>query len=724
MGGLCVDYRVQAETPVPLEGLAGTEELFAITRSEFIEGADLNGDGDITDPAVLQLRDRSSGAGLFIGAGGALGRVVARVNAPPFEFPALVAAGDVVAFLEPEPLQGIQDAPLQQDVNANASIFETNLRAYRVGGGTATEITDPGGPPSADAALLVDGRSLALSDGLVFFRAREAAHGLQETVRVSVDSSGNQSTGATIVAHPVVSADGRFVAFTSDSGNLVVGDTNGDLDVFVHDLETGETVMVSVNTAGVQGNLRSQTPALSADGRFVAFLSQSSNLDPGATFFQWRVYVHDRDTDEDGIFDEAGSIETTLVHVNSAGVAGNDGASPNNVVLSADGQVVAFTSLASNLVVDDTTTFIQDVFVHDRATGETSRVSVGPGGVEADTFNFAPDSISADGRFVVWTSFATNLVANDTNGTKDVFVHDRVTQVTERISVNSSGGEANDGSGSAAMSADGRYVVFSSVATNLGDVGGGRAFIFVRDRLRGETIPVDATSSGLPGLGPLQPGGAAKSDEPAISADGRFVAFSSVFNNLVTGDTNSFNDIFLRDLLTGQTTRVSLGSSGLEATTGTSTTPAMSGDARVVAFMSGAADLVAGDTNGNRDIFVRTAATGDVTGDSRPDDTLLYVLDTLTASPTNVATACPAATVSTASGNAAFLRPEDAGATASLPQCPSGPTLAGDLNDDGDTQDEIVHLWTSGVVQNLECAATAISLSDTHLAALVSECDE
>src|SRR5207245_298074 len=212
-----------------------------------------------------------------------------------------------------------------------------------------------------------------------------------------------------------LSADGRFVAFTSVATNLVAGDANGVSDVFVHDRQAGTTERVSVDSAGSEGNGASTGVALSADGRFVAFTSVATNLVAGDTNGAADVFVHDRQTGTT----ERGSVD-------SAGSEGN-GAS-TGVALSADGRFVAFTSAATNLVAGDTNG-VTDVFVHDRQTGTTERVSVDSAGIEGNGAS-AGVALSADGRFVAFTSVATNLVAGDTNGAADVFVHDRGTTDT------------------------------------------------------------------------------------------------------------------------------------------------------------------------------------------------------------------------------------------------------------------------------------------------------
>jgi Tol biopolymer transport system component len=314
----------------------------------------------------------------------------------------------------------------------------------------------------------------ALACGLTIAAALGAslpAWGQGTTKRVSVGPNGRQSND--ISWGPVLSADGRFAAFASKATNLVPGDTNNETDVFVRDRRTGKTERASVGPNGIQGNsppwsFSPGSSALSADGRFVAFGSDATNLVPGDTNGEADVFVHDRRT-----------RKTERVSVGPGGGQGNgESFSPS---LSADGRFVAFQSYATNLVPGDTNN-TSDVFVRDRRTSTTERVSVGPGGVQADGTSFDTE-LSADGRFVAFASDASNLVSDDTNGMNDVFVHDRQTRKTERVSVGQRSVQGNRGSIDPALSADGRVAAFYSSADNLvqGDTNS-EADVFVHTR--------------------------------------------------------------------------------------------------------------------------------------------------------------------------------------------------------------------------------------------------
>jgi Tol biopolymer transport system component len=310
----------------------------------------------------------------------------------------------------------------------------------------------------------------------------------------------------------------------------VPGDRNFSDDVFVHDIQTGETERVSVDSSGVEGNGRSFYPSISADGRYVAFESSAKNLVPGDTNSDWDVFVHDRQT---GV--------TERVSVNSRGRQGNDWSHSSSI--SADGRYVAFASWANNLAPGDTNR-TNDVFVHDRQTGMTDRGSVNSSGVGGNSYSLHP-SISADGRYVAFESLSDNLVPGDTNGISDVFVHDRETAVTERVSVDSLGGEGNNQSVGASVSGDGRYVAFSSSADNLvpGDTNG-QMDVFVHDRQTGVTERLSVNSRGTEGD--------RDSQVPAISGNGRYMTFESLAKNLAPGDTNGLNDVFVHDRWDGK----------------------------------------------------------------------------------------------------------------------------------------------------------------------------
>src|SRR5438067_51432 len=370
--------------------------------------------------------------------------------------------------------------------------------------------------------------AVGLLAGVLVLLATPTGASAQTTERVSVDSAGNEQIGPPPdgpTPPPSISADGRFVAFDSRATNLVPGDTNGRSDLLGHDRQTWITERMSVDGAGNQGNSDSDRPLISANGRFVAFNSRSTNLVPGDTNGTSDVFVHDRQTGT-----------TERVSVDNTGNQGNGGSGV--VAISADGRFVAFVSAATNLVPGDTNGQ-SDVFVHDRQTRTTERVSVASAGIEGHGWSDRP-AISANGRFVAFVSAAPDLVPGDTNGRSDVFVHDRQTGTTERVSVDSAGTEADGWSDRPAISAGGRFVAFCTFATNLvpGDTNG-QWDEFVHDRRTGATERVSVDNAGTEAN--------ASSHGPSISAGSRFVVFATDATNPVPGDTNGVKDAFVRD---------------------------------------------------------------------------------------------------------------------------------------------------------------------------------
>jgi Tol biopolymer transport system component len=248
---------------------------------------------------------------------------------------------------------------------------------------------------------------VAVALALVGAMAGSCGGSANDTIRVSVNSSEAQ---ADIWSdHPSISSDGRFVAFESEASNLVANDTNGFIDAFVHDLQTGATERVSVNSSGRQGNLESGFPSISSDGRFVAFQSLASDLVANDTNNTSDVFVRDLRT---------GTTQRVSVSSSEA-QADNWSDHPS---ISSDGRFVAFESIATNLVAKDTNGS-RDVFVRDRRGGNTERVSIDSSGKQGNLNSYRP-SISSDGRFVAFESEASNLVANDTNSSRDVFVRE------------------------------------------------------------------------------------------------------------------------------------------------------------------------------------------------------------------------------------------------------------------------------------------------------------
>jgi Tol biopolymer transport system component len=350
-----------------------------------------------------------------------------------------------------------------------------------------------------------------------------------------------------------VSANGRYVVFSSDSPILVAGDTNSSTDLFVRDTVTNTTTRISVDSNESQalytfsGVIDSRQLSITPDGRYIAFGSTAFNLVPNDIYATSDIFV--RDT-------IAGTTEviSTDSNGNLPKVTGYGYGESLNPQITPDGRYVVFGSYAPNLVPGDTNRAF-DIFVKDRQTGKTTRVSTDSNGNQGISGkSYSSPSISADGRYVAFESEFTNLVAGDTNGVADVFVKDMLTGSTTRISVGLNGQQSNGKSygvvSGPSISADGRYVAFASDASNLvpNDLLGAPD-VFVYDRQTSSTNRVSVTSEGFDAVDGFL---GTKSYLPTISADGRFVAFVSNAANLAKdGFKTDTNNIFLHDTRPG-----------------------------------------------------------------------------------------------------------------------------------------------------------------------------
>jgi Tol biopolymer transport system component len=353
------------------------------------------------------------------------------------------------------------------------------------------------------------------------------AHPPGVTERISVNSQG--TAGNNPSQDPAVSGDGRFVAFTSLADNLVPSDLNGVNDVFVRDRQTGTTERVSVSSTGEQGSFSGGVdPSISADGRFVAFAT-TADFAPADTNFRTDVYVHDRQTGT-----------TELVSVNNQGTVGNNVSEEPSI--SADGRFVAFASSSVNLAAGDTDN-ATDVFVRDRLAGTTEALTVTPNSPPGPDSASGSPSISADGRFVALWSRQSDLVPGDANGFDgDVYVADRQTGTIERVSVSGQGTQGNLDSSQPSISADGRFVAFTSDADNLVPADRNSDLdVFVRDRAAGTTVRASVSSAGKEG------GRGEGSLNPAISADGQVIGFQSEGDKLAPGRAPATEDVYVHD---------------------------------------------------------------------------------------------------------------------------------------------------------------------------------
>jgi Tol biopolymer transport system component len=426
------------------------------------------------------------------------------------------------------------------------------------------------------------------------------------TTLVSRASSSPTTAGNDLSTLPHISADGRFVAYNSNATDLVPGqvDTNGGPDVFLFDRLSGANTLVSRTSSSAvsTGSFPSSICGISADGAFVAFLGVSTNLVPGQidTNDNQDLFVYDR---------LAGTTMLVSQSATSATTAANDASF--DAVMSADGRWIAYPSEATNLVPGQVQSpDIPNVFLFDRVAGTTALVShrASSALIAGGGFSYGP-SISADGQYVAYSSYATDLVSGFVDadgGLPDVFLFDRMSGASTLIS-HAQGlpaRTANAGSSFAMISADGTAVAYFGFATNLapGQVDPNGGFdVFVWDRVGVETTLVSraAASPSLTGNG--------ESFNPSISGNGSRVAFISLSTDLVAGqsDANGMADVFVFDRARGTTMLVGrTPASGTTTGNGSSDGPIISPDGNLVAFNSAASDLVTTDTNGQKDAFL------------------------------------------------------------------------------------------------------------------------
>ncbi|MHB0915236.1 MAG: TolB family protein [Thermoleophilia bacterium] len=423
-------------------------------------------------------------------------------------------------------------------------------------------------------AFLLTVASLALGGGVSY--------------RVATDNAGSQANGSSSGA--TSSIDGRYIVFESSATNLVPGDGNGVTDIFFKDTDNGLITRISTDSAGNEVYGANTAAKMTPDARYVVFQSPSDSLVAGDTNGVTDIYLKTVAT---------GAIER--VSVSTAGAQAN-GVSDLPTV-SADGRYVAFRSTATNLVTGDTNG-VADVFVRDVQSDTTTRVSTDSAGAQANGLSgFTYGAwIAAGGNHVVFESEATNLVAGDTNGAKDIFVKNLATGATTRVSTDALGNQTNGGSFFPTISADGRYVAFRSIASNLvaGDTVMCGALncsdVFAKDTLSGQVYWVSTDAAGVAAN--------ASSWDPVISADGRFVAYSSNAGNIVPGDTNGTYDVFVRGTTGGPVELVSKNTATGTAGNNWSIGPMLSYGGGYVAFYSSADNLVPGDTNGASEVFL------------------------------------------------------------------------------------------------------------------------
>lgn len=382
---------------------------------------------------------------------------------------------------------------------------------------------------SSTRRFVVSPLALALPlTGVLLLGAATAAFAatLGSTTLVSQSTGG--STGDSGSTNPEASSDGRYVVFQSDAENLVAGDTNGVTDIFLRDTVTGETRRVNVSSAGAEADLASSSPTISADGAWIAYSSVATTLVASDSNVTFDVFLYDVENE----------VTTRIV---APGGTQLNGASvlPS---ISQDGRYVAFQSDATNAVAGDSNSQ-PDIFRYDRTTGDIIRVNVDSSGTQANATSSEP-SISGDGNRVAFLSFATNLIASDTNARTDVFLRDVTAGTTVRVSESSSGTQANDTSYSPSISQDGAYVAFASTANNLVGFDNNNA----RDIFRYRVSTAATAMVSFETNGSLR---SRTSFAPAISADGRLVVYTSFWDP-------TYAHVWLYDTQTASTLQVDL----------------------------------------------------------------------------------------------------------------------------------------------------------------------
>ena len=508
---------------------------------------------------------------------------------------------------------GAASAPLALDVGANA----IDVRILARDGVTTTLYTvvvtrEAPAPSNADLAALsttAGALSPGFNSGLSFYHLTVPNQVATTTVTASpVQSSAKLAVRVNGAPYSPITAGVASGPITLHGGvNLIeVLVTAADgVTVKSYSLVVTQTVRslgwasYRRATPAAPGNDISHNPSISSDGRYVAFSSRASNLVPNDTNNSEDVFVYDSllQTLECVSVNNAGQLGDFL---NSPGKGGADSSNPS---ISADGRYVAFESYADNLVPNDIDQ-VKDIFVYDRTTRTIELVSPPAAPNQPNSQDSQHASISGDGRYVAFDS-AANLVLNFNNSgdNEDVYIYDRTSQSMAGIATPFGILGANRTSQNPAVSSDGNFVAFEFWVDDSDFPQFQYADIYLYNRASGTVQRITGTEIGVDADG-------TRSLSPAISANGRYVAFQSNLDDLDFYDTNASMDVFVFDTLAQVTTRVSASPSGQDQLYEASTEPAISGDGRYVALQSQASNLVSSDTNGFLNIFVKDMTTG------------------------------------------------------------------------------------------------------------------
>ncbi len=708
--GPCVGYKLAAGPPVPLEGLVARNELGELALSERIDQVDRNGDGDEND-LIVTLREPNTGLiqplGPTPGCGldpGAIGRSVIRVSSPPLLLPAAAKENGILAFVESESGQGC-------DINGDGDQEDGMLRVFELG---PSELTEGLPPLTVDAAPVINDRALVVSNGLVVFRGSELERAAKITERVSTTSVGAEAVGGDST-NPAAPLNGT-VPFQSDATNLVAGDGNAATDIFEKNMSDGSIARLSVGPGNVEANGASTNPT-----RFfgdVAFESAASNL----------LSTPDANGLVDVFKRSGGANRRISVDPNGFATVGGD----SRNIERREGDKLVFESDATNIVDGDTNgvTDVFDSFIFGPSSSIMTLVSVATDGGPANGPSRRPTSHILPGLPFPWVAYesdATNLVVDDDNGVTDIFLagYTFFTPYTIRVSVGPGGMQANGPSRRPYVAPagddfnDDLIVAFESDATNLvpGDTNGAADVfvVLVRNDLPTGTVErVSVATGGGQADGP--------SSVRRLSEDGRYVVFTSDATNLVSNDTNGATDVFMYDRVTRSTTRVNVDSAGNQSA-GDAGNPARVGFQKAadgIAFASGANDLVANDTNGLVDVFLRRADPADPlgAGDLYPDgflgDSVLQIFDS--ANPGPPITLCPTTLVKVKNGRVVYTLAERPAAESGTAACPTG-DLDGNGSDDDDQP--VLQYWDKSLALpvNLGRRVDGVAMSDGWIAA-------
>ncbi len=410
----------------------------------------------------------------------------------------------------------------------------------------------------------------------------------QAIERINLDTMGNQASGP-FPGGARISADGNFAVWSTDSA-LDPSDNNGLHDVYLRDLNTNVVSRVSVDATGGDPDENSTSPAISADGRFVAFESRASDL-LGAGI--------DTNSLSDIFVRDVVNGVTTRVSVATGGAQSTSGfAGSTSPSITGNGRYVAFSSGSDDLIVGDNNGN-EDIFLHDRIANSTVRLNLGPLSAEASGGESSSPAIAENGSVVFFLSSATNLVPGVTSGNPNIFGRDLMSNSTFLASKTAAGAEPNGDCLFPSVSADGNLVVYASSASNLVPIETSMGYdIYLFDRSGDTTTLVSANVAGTPANG-------FTSNNARISGNGAVVGFTTDANNLLWEPSDSgVYDLYVKDLASGKIALVSVGLNGANPNGNSDGFPDFTDDGSAVIFSSLAGNLVPNDTNMSRDIFI------------------------------------------------------------------------------------------------------------------------